>query len=395
MADTDTVLREINGRIAGDYDRVPYDPAPIPAIDAERLLGLAALYGAGPRNAAYDVLDLGCGTGVQLARIAAHNGGGRLIGADLSQSACALATTRCESFGAHARIYCADFLDLNPEELGQFDLIYHVGVLYITPPDVQRRLLDLIARCLKPGGVAVISYHYGVHSLVIAGLRNSVRLAVNRDAPPQEQVQTARTALRNMAHMLGQFGGDQRMMQSVLQNAEAREDSVFYHEILGEHFHALSTAALEGELGAHGVHFLNGVSPGPQGRPETARERAIMADTFDYAGGGYRYSVFAKTDPARGPNPRSPGVLWETPLRREGKQSPVFRDPLSGISINAGGVSAAALDLLAAEPLPWAVVARGAREGLSAPVNDALKTLEEELLLLWQYGLVSPLWRAP
>ncbi len=388
MDDAPSELRAVNTKIAGDYDRVPYDPTPVEALDAGRVLGLAALYGAGPANASYDVLDLGCGTGVQLARVAAQNGGGRVVGVDLSQSACALATERCAGFGARARVICSDFLDLDAEDLGQFDLIYHVGVLYITPPRIQRRLLDLIARSLKPGGVAVISYYYGLHALMIEGLRDTLHLAVDRTASPDAQVQSARGLLRNMGGMLVQFAGEQHPMLSVLQNADARSDSIFYHEILGTHFEALSTAALEHQLGGLGVHFLNGLAPGPSGRQATARERALVADTFDYAGGGYRYSVFAKTDPARAPDPKV-DVLWETPLVRQGPQSPAeFRDPASGLSITAHGTSEVALDVLAGGPRSWPALIKGVSEKVSDP-----KTLEDELLLLWQYGLVSPLWR--
>ena len=398
MADTPSELRDINAKIAGAYDRVPYDPTPVPAIDPDHVLGLAALYGAGPRSTDYDVLDLGCGTAVQLVRAAAQNGGGRLLGTDLSQSACALATTRCANFGARARIDCTDFLDMTPKDLGQFDLIYHVGVLYITPPDVQHHLLSLITGCLKPGGVAVISYHYGFHALLVAGLRNTLHLAVNRDLPPSDRVKSARAILRSMGQTLVRVSSDQHPMLSALQNADAREDSVFYHEILGAHFHPLSTAALEGTLGAEGVHFLHSVGPGPQGRPAAARDRAVMADTLDYAGGGYRYAVFAKTDPSRGPDSKS-NVLWKSHLVREGTQTPaVFREPASGLTINAADVSAAALDLLAEQPLSWSALAPAVMEKLSArgtPVRDAPKQLEDELLALWQYGLLSPLWRAP
>lgn len=389
-------LREINSKIAGAYDLVPYDPVAITALDAERVLGLAALYGAGPKASSFDVLDLGCGTGAQLARAAAHNGGGRLVGTDLSQSACATARERCAGFGPRAHIVCADFLDIDAAMLGQFDLIYHVGVLYITPPEVQRRLLALVAACLKPGGAAVVSYYYGTHALLLAGLQKTLRLAVDRQAPPATQVVQAREYLREMSRVLSQQGGDQRLMQAVLQQAGARSDSILFHELLGEHFDAISTASLETALGADGVHFLNWVTPGPQGRPTTARERALMADAIDYAGGGYRYAVFAKTESARGPDPRR-GLVWESPLVREGGGTPaVFRDPSSGLSVNTNVVTEAALDLLAEGPRGWDDLAPAVARKLAAripPVKDALVTLERELLLLWQYGLLAPLAR--
>jgi 2-polyprenyl-3-methyl-5-hydroxy-6-metoxy-1,4-benzoquinol methylase len=390
-------LREINGKIAAAYDRVLYDPPAIPGIDGERVFGLAALYGAEPERAAYDVLDLGCGTGAQLVRAASHNGDGRLVGVDLSQEACAKAAERCAAFGPRAHIMRADVLDLDAAALGQYDLIYHVGVLYITPPEVQRRLLALISACLKPGGVAVISYYYGAQALLLAGLQNTLRLAVDRRAPTAGQVRQARGSLREMENTLARQGGDHRAMLAVLQQAGARSDAILFHELLGEHFGAVSTAALEDALGAAGVHFLNWITPGPQGRPATSRERALMADVLDYAGGGYHYAVFAKSDPSRGPDPRC-GALWQSRLVCEGAGSPaVFRDPESGISVNANVVMAAALDLLAAQPRAWDDLAPAVTRKLSVhipPVADAMKTLVDELLLLWQYGLLTPLWRA-
>ncbi len=194
-------LRAVNAEIAASYDLAPFDAPPIAGIDPEAVFGMAALYGVAPPKKHFDVLDLGCGTGAQLEHVATSTEG-RVVGTDLSRSACDHAATRCAKFGARCRVVCADFLDLDPNQLGQFDLIYNVGVLYVTPPDVQKHILDLIADCLKPGGVAVISYYFGAHALLANGLREMLRLSVDRVAPPAAQVQLAKSRIQDIARGL-------------------------------------------------------------------------------------------------------------------------------------------------------------------------------------------------
>ena len=394
----DSDLRAVNAKIADAYDRAPYDPVAILGIDPERILGLAALHGGGPQSAAYDVLDLGCGTGGQLARVGALTAG-RLIGTDLSQSACALAEERCAVFGDRARIICADFLSLDAAQLGTFDLIYHVGVFYITPPEVQRHLLKLIAGCLKPGGVAVISYYFGASILLMSGLQHALRLAVDPKAPPGVQVQSARRRINDIAESLARQGGDHKTMLSVLQHANARSDSIFFHELLNQSFAAISTAALEDAFSAHGVHFLNWMAPGPLGAIPSARERAIAADVFDFAGGGYHYAVFGKCDATRAANMQAPSLRWQTRMARTtpaATSRPItYRDAALGLSVTANVVVEAALDLLAAGPLGWDALSAGVEGTLAArglKVRDTLATLAAELSVLWQHGLVTPLW---
>jgi len=279
-------LRAVNAKIAGSYDLVPYEAAPLPAIDPERTFGLAALYTTTPRTADFDVLDLGCGTGSLMERIATLTRG-RVVGTDLSQFACTRATGRGASFGSRYRVMCADFMDLDPTELGQFDLIYNIGVLYVTPPEVQKRILGLIAACLKPNGVAVISYYFGAHALQMAGLHEMLCLSVDAAAPPTVQVQQAKACLRDIAKSLAHREADNKSMLSVLQQAFMREDSVFFHEFLSQKSTAPSTSSLEIALGAGGVHFLDWMTPVPVGNLALPHERGAMADAIDLGGGGY------------------------------------------------------------------------------------------------------------
>jgi SAM-dependent methyltransferase len=289
----DDVLRGLNTIIAGNYDQVPYDEPASPGLDPEHIFALAARYNPARGHRDIDVLDLGCGTGTQLERVG-NLTTGKLVGADLSQSAYVKAVTRTARFGARCRIHRADFMDLTADELGQFDLIYHVGVLYVTPPKVQRRLLGLIAECLKPGGIAVISYYAGTVPLLMAGLHKVLRAGADPGESPAEQVRTARAQIRVIANTIAAQPGDHRLMGGVLQQVSGTQDTIFFHEMLNQSFGTLTTSALELMLGLHGVHFLNWMQPAPFEEDASPKARAMMADAYTFAGGGYFYGVFQK-----------------------------------------------------------------------------------------------------
>jgi SAM-dependent methyltransferase len=95
------------------------------------------------------VLDVGCGTGVDLVRFV--RGGASGVGIDLADSAIALAreNLRHQSLAASLSVgdgECLPFPD------GTFDLVYAHGVLQYTPGD--RALDEECRRVLAPGGTA-------------------------------------------------------------------------------------------------------------------------------------------------------------------------------------------------------------------------------------------------
>ena len=293
--DDDHLLRGLNALIAGGYDRVPYDPPASPGLDPEHVFALAARYGFGRDHRNIDVLDVGCGTGAQLERVAGLTTG-RLVGTDLSRDAYTKAVARTARFGTRCHMIYADAIDLDVDQLGRFDLIYNIGVLYVTPPAVQRHLLQLIAECLKPGGVAVISYYAGMVPLLMAGLHKVLRASALSYESPQEQIRTAKAHIQTILATLAKAGGDQRLMMAVARQVHDTDETIFYHEMLNQNFAALSTSALETALGKHGVHFLNWMQPAPFEKDASPRARAMTADAYAFAGGGYFYGAFCKTD---------------------------------------------------------------------------------------------------
>lgn len=96
------------------------------------------------------VLDVGCGTGVDLVRFA--QGGAQVVGVDIADSAIALARTNIALRGLEARLAVADGERL-PFRDAKFDYVFAHGVAQYTTDGP--RLVGEVHRVLKPGGEAV------------------------------------------------------------------------------------------------------------------------------------------------------------------------------------------------------------------------------------------------
>jgi SAM-dependent methyltransferase len=127
------------------------------------------------------VLEVGCGAGVDLARFA--KGGAMATGVDLTESAIALARANFEQQGLAADLRVADGEHL-PFADDTFDLVYAHGVVQYTADP--QRLVDECRRVLRPGGRAIfqvynrISWLNALSKLMKVGLEHD-------DAPVLEK----------------------------------------------------------------------------------------------------------------------------------------------------------------------------------------------------------------
>ena len=118
----------MNAAIARAYDALVYDMGAATALDPPYVFGVGALHGcARDVSKKFDVLDLGCGTGAQLERLASQTRG-LIVGVDIAPGACEAARKRLAAAGGRAQVLCRDILDIEPGNLGSFDLILHLGV---------------------------------------------------------------------------------------------------------------------------------------------------------------------------------------------------------------------------------------------------------------------------
>ena len=101
-----------------------------------------------------DVLDIGCGAGVEVVRFA--RAGARMVGVDIADSAVALTRQNLAQQGLTARVEVADGEAL-PFPDNSFDFVFAHGVIQYTNDD--RALAREVRRVLRPGGVALFQVY--------------------------------------------------------------------------------------------------------------------------------------------------------------------------------------------------------------------------------------------
>jgi SAM-dependent methyltransferase len=124
-----------------------------------------------------DVLDLGCGAGVEVVRFA--RGGARVTGVDIAERAVALTRQNLAHQGLHARLEVADGEAL-PFPDRSFDFVYVHGVMQYTSND--GLLVQEVRRVLRPGGLAMFQAYNRVSWLNLLSRVMKVPLE-HEDAP--------------------------------------------------------------------------------------------------------------------------------------------------------------------------------------------------------------------
>jgi SAM-dependent methyltransferase len=124
-----------------------------------------------------DVLDVGCGAGVEVVRLA--RGGARVTGLDLSDSAAALTSQNVAQQGLRAGVVVGDgeALPVGDESI---DFVYGHGVVQYTAND--RALVAECRRVLRPGALAVFQVYNRISWLNILSKVTRVPLE-HEDAP--------------------------------------------------------------------------------------------------------------------------------------------------------------------------------------------------------------------
>lgn len=94
------------------------------------------------------VLEIGCGNSTWLPYLAKKYNI-QVTGIDYSKTGCDLAKARLKAEAVDADVYCMDLYAENTEEIGQFDLVYSLGLIehFENTEDIIKQLLKFV----KPG----------------------------------------------------------------------------------------------------------------------------------------------------------------------------------------------------------------------------------------------------
>lgn len=105
-------------------------------------------------------LELGCGNGESLVTYAACFPSGEFHGVDLNGEHTANAARLAKEGGlANVTVHHASFAEFLQADAGDFDFVALHGVYSWVGPEVRREIQEILAKKLRPGGYAYVSYN--------------------------------------------------------------------------------------------------------------------------------------------------------------------------------------------------------------------------------------------
>jgi len=237
------------------YDSVDY-PGHAYADTHPRSLGaVARLFGLVPAApSACRALEIGCGDGANLVAMAYGLPHSEFVGLDLSARAIAKAADLAISAEvANVRLLEADLTAVDPATLGCFDYVVAHGFYSWVPAAVRDRLMEVIARCLAPAGIAFVSYNAypGFHLRQM--LREMLLLHTRAADTPEEAIAGAR-ALTEYLSLGGEGDGiERKLLRTEAERLLRKQDGPLFHDDLSAvnapvWFHEFAAHAARHEL---------------------------------------------------------------------------------------------------------------------------------------------------
>lgn len=183
------------------YDAMPFSSLSCRESHPAGLEAIGRLFGFGPAPAhSCRVLEIGCGTGVNLLAMAETLPGSRFVGFDLSGVQIGLGRQLASAAGLeNVQLEQLDLCD-TPDALGEFDYILCNGVYSWVPEPVQARLLNAVRRHLGPDGLAFVSYNTMPGWFSRGVIRSMMLFHAGDFEQPREKVQQSRQLLEFLAH---------------------------------------------------------------------------------------------------------------------------------------------------------------------------------------------------
>ena len=242
------------------YDEVPYPSYPLPQTHPDHLAVVATLLGlCPPPPDRCRVLELGCASGGNLIPLALALPESTFVGIDLSREQIADGQRVLDVLGLrNIELRPLSILQVD-DAFGSFDYIICHGVYSWVPPEVQEKILHIVARQLVPQGVGYVSYNTYPGWHLRGMIRAMMRYHVGRfpAKTPESRVRRARELLEFLVRAAsGHDHSYTLLLQEHLQLLQKHSDAYLFHEHLEEHNEPVWFLEFCDRLAAHGLRYL-------------------------------------------------------------------------------------------------------------------------------------------
>lgn len=239
------------------YDAIAYPTRPQHALHPDHLAGIALLHGvaSAPVTGAR-ILEIGCGNGANLIPMAAAYPEATFLGLDASGAAIGLAQDFARRCGLQNIRFVAARLEQHPLPEAGFDYVLCHGVYSWIPDRVREALLDVVARCLAPDGIAFISYNALPGWHLRQPVRDIMRWHLRGIDDAAEQMVEAQAFARFLSMAIPDEGAAGRALRAEFATVAERTPQVLWHDELAPELRAFYLHEFVTEAAGHGLAYL-------------------------------------------------------------------------------------------------------------------------------------------
>lgn len=226
---------------------------------------IAAINGhaAPPLDGKFSYCELGCGKGITSLLLAATHPNGEFHACDFNAAHIEYAEKlRAEAAIGNVRFHAKSFAQMLESSLPAFDFIVLHGVYSWVPEGVRQEIREFAGRCLKPGGLLMVSYNAMPGWAHLQPIRRMMQL--HAEGVQGDSLEKARAAYAYVNALARNGAGYFRTVGEAARHLEkVAEKDIRYvaHEYLTPHGDPFYFADVEGAMGASGLHYAGSMTP--------------------------------------------------------------------------------------------------------------------------------------
>ena len=274
------------------YDRVPYPDLVHASTHPDRLAVIGALFGLTPAPVRRcRVLEIGCGSGLNVIAMAEGLPGSRFVGIDASPRHVARASSVIERLGLqNVEVLQRDLRSFDPHATPYDYVVAHGIYSWIDDPG-RRALLRLVRAALADQGIAFVSYNTYPGWFMLRAIREMMLYHGRRESDPLQRVARASELVQCLVESLdvrsspyaAYLAGYQRAMENRESLVEAERIASILHDELSPvnepvFFHQFAAEAADAGLQYMAEADLRGSTPADVTPDVQRRVRALATD---------------------------------------------------------------------------------------------------------------------
>ena len=288
--------QRVEDPVVNPYDALIYPSLSFAVTHIGRLAAIGRLFGVDsvhPANAR--VLELGCGTGMNLLAMAQLFPDAKFIGVDLSKAQIEIAeNAKKASVLENAQFLCADINELS-NDLGSFDYIIAHGVYSWIPDATKEALLRVSKEHLAPNGIVYVSYNCLPGWKMRGALRDMMLMHTGGIPEGAEKVGQAKALLKFLSSASNQESPYGKFLSQELELLLKCDDAYIAHEFLEADNDAFYFSEFHNQAGAAGLFYLGDAEPASMMMADIPKEaQASFAQLKDNLAATEQYLDFLR-----------------------------------------------------------------------------------------------------